>query len=205
MSSKNKLILFGGTFDPVHLGHLVLAEYALEYINAKKVIFIPCYKPPHKIGYKLSHWKHRLNMVKLAIKNNEWFEVNTFEIDRRGISYTYITIDWFSEKFKNMDLYFLIGFDSLLTLPTWQNWQYIIKKVKFLVGERMVNKTRFKNLPKDLIKKVICFNSPLIEISSTEIRRRVQCGKSIRYMVPPLVAKYIFKHKLYNQKSEINT
>lgn len=196
-SNTPKIILFGGTFDPIHIGHLVLAEYALEYIKAENVIFIPCYKPPHKVGYKLSHWKYRFDMIKLAIKDNKKFKVDTFEIKRGGVSYTYITVDWFSQQYTNVELYFLIGFDSLLTLPTWQNWQSIVNKVKFLVGQRMVNKGQFQQLPKSLVKKVIFFDSPLIEISSTEIRYRVYHGQSIKYMVLPSVEKYIFKHRLY--------
>lgn len=196
-TSVSKIILFGGTFDPIHIGHLILAQYALEYVKARNVIFIPCYKPPHKIEYKLSFWKHRWEMVKLAIKDNDKFILDDFEIKRKGISYTYITIDWFSQKYKNDELFFLIGFDSLLTLTTWQKWEYIVEKVKFLVGKRMVDKTQFCQLPEALVKKVVFFDSPLIEVSSTEIRYRVRNKMSIKYMVPPLVEKYIYEHKLY--------
>lgn len=199
--SKNQgsIILFGGTFDPIHIGHLILAEYAAEYINAEKVIFIPCYRPPHKLGYKPLHWRHRFNMVKLAIKNSSKFELSDFEIRRKGISYTYITVDWFYKQYKGISLYFLIGFDSLLTLHTWQNWQQIIKKVKFLVGERMVDKSKIDLLPKQIYDKVILFDSPIIEVSSTDIRARVKKSLSIKYLVPEEVEDYILKHNLYKK------
>ncbi len=194
---KKKIILFGGTFDPIHNGHLLLAQYALEFINAEKVIFIPSYMPPHKLNYKINHWKHRLNMVKLAIKNNPNFVVSDFEIKKKNISYTYITIEHFSKVYKNYEMYFLIGFDSLLELNTWQNWQYIIKKVKFLVGSRMVKKDKLKKLNKEIFKKVICFDSPIIEVSSTEIRERIKKGWIVSYFLPDKVEKYIQKNKLY--------
>lgn len=194
---KKKIILFGGTFDPIHNGHLLLAQYALEFINAEKVIFIPSYVPPHKFNYKLTHWQHRLNMVKLAIKNNHNFVVSDFEIKNKGISYTYITVDYFSKVYKNYKIYFLIGFDSLLDLHTWENWQDIIKKVYFLVGARMVRKEKLRELNKEIFKKIMYFDFPIIEISSTEIRERVKKGLVVKYFLPEKVEKYIHKNKLY--------
>lgn len=198
MKFKNSIILFGGTFDPIHFGHLILAEYAKEFIDAEKVIFIPCYRPPHKINYKLSSWRHRLNMVRLAIQNNKDFELSTFEIERKGISYTYITINYFSEiyKDKNKKLYFLIGYDSLLELHTWQNYKDILKKIDFLVGDRLIEKKK-KKLPSFLKGKVTFFDSPIIEISSTEIRERIKNSLSIKYLVPKEVESYIIKNKIY--------
>ncbi len=194
-----KIILFGGTFDPIHLGHLILAEYAKEFIDAKKVIFIPSYKPPHKLNYTPTYYKHRYNMVKLAIKNCKNFVLSDFEIKRKGVSYTYITIDYFKERYKNYDLYFLIGLDSLVSLPTWEKWQEIVKKIKFLVGKRKINQYALDNLPKEVLKKIIFFDSPIIEISSSEIRDRVKNLLPIKYLVPEQVEKYILKHKLYKQ------
>ncbi len=192
-----KIILFGGTFDPVHNGHLVLAQYALEFIDAKKVIFIPSYIPPHKLNYKITHWRHRLNMLKLAIKGNPNFEISEFEIKNKGVSYTYKTVDWFSKQYKDYKIYFLIGFDSLLELHTWQNWRDIIEKVEFLVGTRMIKKEKLKNLNKEVIKKITYFDSPIVEISSTEIRSRVKKGLVVKYFLPEKVEKYIYKNKLY--------
>ncbi|MFN3550527.1 MAG: nicotinate-nucleotide adenylyltransferase [Endomicrobiia bacterium] len=195
-SPNNKIILFGGTFDPPHYGHLILAQYAKEFLNAEKVIFIPCYKPPHKINYKLTHYKHRLNMLILATKDNKGFEVSRYEIKKKGISYTYRTVNWFYKKYSKKQIYFLIGFDSLINLTTWQKWQEIIKKVIFLVGERIVDKD-YKNLPEEIYERIVCFDSPVIEISSTEIRNRVKKSLSIRYFVCESVEKYIIKNKLY--------
>ncbi len=191
-----KIILFGGSFDPIHFGHLVLAQYALEFLKAEKVIFIPCYKPPHKIGYKLSHWKHRLNMLLLATKDNDKFEISRFEIERKDISYTYITVDYFKNEYKNYELYFLIGYDSLITLTKWQRWEDILKSVYFIVGKRIV-KEGSKKLPKNICDKVIYFDAPIIEISSTEIRQRLKKSLPIKYLVPESVEKYIIENKLY--------
>jgi nicotinate-nucleotide adenylyltransferase len=192
-----KIILFGGTFDPIHIGHLILAEYAREFINAEKVIFIPSYQPPHKMNYTPTNWKHRYNMVKLAIKSCKHFELSDFEIKRKSVSYTYITVDWFKKQYKNYDLYFLIGLDSLITLPTWEKWQEIVKKIKFLVGKRVVQQNLLNTLPKKVFKKIIFFDSPIIEISSSEIRERVKNSLSIKYFVPEQVEKYILQHRLY--------
>ncbi len=192
-----KIILFGGTFDPIHIGHLILAKYAKEFINAEKVIFIPSYIPPHKLNYTPTDWKHRYNMVKLAIKNCKDFQLSDFEIKRKSVSYTYITVDWFKKRYRNYKLYFLIGLDSLVTLPTWEKWQEIVKKIKFLVGKRMIQQNLLSNLPKKVFKKIIFFDSPIIEISSSEIRERIKNSFSIKYLVPEKVEKYILEHKLY--------
>ncbi|MCS7231062.1 MAG: nicotinate (nicotinamide) nucleotide adenylyltransferase [Elusimicrobiota bacterium] len=195
--SDDKIILFGGTFDPIHIGHLVLAETAFEFIKAKKVIFIPCYKPPHKIDFQLSDWRHRVNMIKLSTKGVKYFEISLFEIENEGISYTYITVDYFSKKYKDSDLYFLIGYDSLLSLPTWENWRYIVEKVYFLVGDRNIEKKAEGELPEVILKKSIFFKSPIIEVSSTMIREKIKSKLSIKYLVPSSVENYIIKKKLY--------
>jgi nicotinate-nucleotide adenylyltransferase len=192
-----KIILFGGTFDPIHIGHLILAEYAKEFINAEKVIFIPSYKPPHKLNYTPTNWKHRYNMVKLAIKNCKQFEISDFEIKRKDVSYTYIAVDWFKKQYKDYDLYFLIGLDSLISLPTWEKWQDIVRKIKFLVGNRVTKHNLLSSLPKEVVKKIIFFDSPIIEISSSEIRKRVKNFLSIKYLVLEKVEEYIKKHRLY--------
>lgn len=195
--SSKKIILFGGTFDPIHLGHLILAQTAFEFLKPQKVVFIPCYQPPHKIGFKLSSWKDRLNMVKLSIEGISYFELDLFEIKKKSISYTYQTVDYFSKKYKGYGLYFLIGYDSLLELTSWENWQKIVEKVHFLVGDRNVEKKAVKKLPKIIFKKVIFFKSPIIEISSTMIREKIKKHLSIKYLVPPKVEEYILNKNLY--------
>ncbi|MCX7956399.1 MAG: nicotinate (nicotinamide) nucleotide adenylyltransferase [Endomicrobia bacterium] len=195
---NNKIIIFGGTFDPIHFGHLILAQSALEYVKADKVKFIPCYMPPHKIGFKLTNWKHRLNMVKLAIKNNPSFELEDYEIRKRGISYSYLTVDFFSKKYKNNIIYFLIGYDSLIEITTWQKWEQIVDKVYFLVGNRSVGKLNNNTeIHEKILKKTIFYSSPTIEISSTEVRKRIRNNLFIEYYIPISVANYIKKHRLY--------
>ncbi len=197
---KKPIILFGGTFDPVHYGHLILAQRALEFVDAQKVIFIPCYSPPHKLGYKLTHWKHRLEMLKLAISTSTKFEISTFELERKKISYTYITVDEFCKIYKDIKLYFLIGLDSLLTLTTWENWEKIVSKIDFLVGERIVEQKLAQPYNKLFVNgKIIFFPSPKIEISSSEIRTRVKKGLSIKFLLPQEVEEYILRKKIYQK------
>lgn len=196
MHVGKNIILFGGTFDPPHIGHIILAQRAKEFLSAEKVIFIPCYIPPHKLDYKPTLWKHRLNMLNLSLKNLPSMEVSDYEIRVKGVSYTYNTVQWFKKKFPEHSLYFLIGMDSLLTFTTWHRWQDIISDVSLIVGNRISEK---RKIPEELLntKKIVFFNSPKIEVSSSEIRQRVKENKSIKFLVAPEVEKYIFKHKLY--------
>jgi len=193
---EKKIILFGGTFDPVHLGHLILAQEAQNFLSAEKVFFVPCYQSPHKLGQKAVHWKHRIKMLSLAIKTNHRFFVSDYEIKQKGISYAYNTVKHFYKKHKGYKIYFLMGLDSLLEFKSWKNWAEILKMATIIVGERLVKNVKKVN---DLIKtkKVILLYSPKIEISANNIRKQVQENKSVKYLVTPEVEKYIIKHKLY--------
>ncbi|MFQ3676147.1 MAG: nicotinate (nicotinamide) nucleotide adenylyltransferase [Endomicrobiia bacterium] len=194
--TEKKIILFGGTFDPVHLGHLILAQEAQNFLFAEKVFFIPCYQSPHKLSRKPTYWKHRIKMLLLATKNNQKFFVSDYEIKQKKVSYAYNTIEHFCKKYKGYKIYFLMGMDSLLEFKLWKNWKKILETATIIVGVRLVKNIRKVN---DLIrtKKVILLHSPKIEVSSENIRKLVKQKKSIKYLVTPEVEKYILKHKLY--------
>ncbi len=193
---KKNIILFGGTFDPVHLGHLILAQEAQNFLSAEKVFFIPCFRSPFKIGQEITHWKHRMKMLTLAIKNNSNFSISDYEIKNKKISYTYNTVEYFSKKYRKYKIYFLMGLDSLLEFKLWKNWDKILENVTIIVGDRLVNKMkRINTLIK--MKKIILLNSIKIEISSKEIRNRIKHGMSIKYLVPLDVERYIYRFRIY--------
>ncbi len=188
--------ILGGTFDPIHIGHLILAEDSYRFLKLDRLIFVPAFKPPHKLDFKVIPANHRIKMVKLAIKNNPHFEASDIEIKRKGRSYSVETLKFFRKRYKNDKLFFIVGSDSLNELKTWKDLDRIFKLSRFVIAER----PNFKILrvPKQASKIKITG----IDISSTEIRRRVKDGKSIRYLVPEGVREYIYKHKLYKAQSD---
>jgi nicotinate-nucleotide adenylyltransferase len=188
-----KIALFGGTFNPIHYGHLLLAEISYDEFKLDKVIFIPSGQPPHKLesGFKI----HRYNMVKLAIGKNKHFMVSDYEIKKNTITYTYDTIKYFKQKYYGHDIYFLIGLDLLLEMHTWKGKETVLDLCTFLVGTRP--NYPISKVPLRIRSKVNLFKLPLFDISSTEIRERIRQNKTIKYLVPEPVEKYIFKNKLY--------
>ena len=188
-----KIGLFGGTFDPIHLGHLFIADWIRESLELKKVILIPAAQPPHKLNVKITDKIDRWNMVTLAVRDNRAFEVSDVEIKNDEISYTVDTLRKFSKK--DDEIYFIIGEDSLKDLNIWKDPEEIFRLSKIIVANR-VNYSAFNknNIYGD---KVIYSGTPEISISSTQIRERVRDGKSIKYFVHPAVEEYILKKGLY--------
>lgn len=189
--SENKIGILGGSFDPVHIGHLVLAEYALTEYKLDKVLFIPnripnLKQPPQATAH------HRYRMVKLAIQDNPTFEVSDIEIKRKGVSYTYDTVIALKKKLKNAKLFFIIGSDAYNSLPKWKNFKKLIAEIEFIVAIRPDSK--IKKIPQ---VKFQVLSIPKIAISSSYIRERVEKGMSIRYLVPDGVWQYICEYKLY--------
>lgn len=189
--------LFGGTFDPIHVGHLIIAETVRSDFPLDRIIFIPTAAPSYKKETRISPAEVRAEMVKLAVGNCPYFEVSDIEIQRGGVTYTVDTIRWFmeSEEWRGEELYFIIGGDSLLDLGTWKDSEEILEKIQTLVVARPgydVNQSEWR-----FREKVTMVNVPLVDISSTEIRGRVQDGKSIRYWVPEKVESYILRKGLY--------
>ncbi len=189
--------LFGGTFDPIHFGHLITAETVRSDFGLDRILFIPAAIPPHKHKTSLSPAPLRLTMVKLALEKTPYFEVSDVEIKRGGVSYTVETVQWFQESdyWKENEFYLLIGVDSLLELGNWRYPDRILEKVPILVMERPGFDS--EKAEKQFLEKIVPVKVPLIDISSSEIRRRVKEGKSIRYWVPEKVEKYIRQKGLY--------
>lgn len=184
--------ILGGTFNPIHIGHLILAEEARFKLKLDKLIFVPAFMPPHKDTLGLVDARDRLEMVRLAIEDNPAFEISTFEIDSRKKSYSIDTLKEFRAIYgDDAQLCFITGSDSLKDLFSWKDINDIFKISKFIVANRPG--FPLKDVPKEAETVVI---TP-IEVSSEDIRKRLKEGRSIRYLVPDKVHKYILGHKLY--------
>jgi len=190
--------ILGGTFNPIHIGHLILAEEAHFKLKLDKLVFVPAFVPPHKSSSEVISAKDRLEMVKLAIEDNPAFEISTFEIDSKKKSYSIDTLKEFRNIYgEDAQLCFITGSDSLKDLFSWKNINDIFKISKFIVANRPGYP--IKEVPKEVDTVVI---TP-IEISSEDIRKRLAEGRSIRYLVPEKVRKYISERKLYLTKSDL--
>lgn len=189
-----KIALFGGTFDPIHIGHLIAAEDIFRILKLNKIIFVPTGIPPHKTYKVLTDAKHRFAMVKLAIKGNPKFSISNYEIRKKEEAYSIDTVRYFKKRLGNkVKLYFIIGSDIVSELHTWKDVKELIKLCNFIVMTRQ----GFK-VPKEKIKKIGKFIDIKSEnISSREIRRLVKKDESIKYLVPKPVEKYIYEEKLY--------
>ena len=186
-----KIGILGGTFNPIHLGHLILAEEIREKLRLSKVIFVPAYLPPHKKAQGIAPAQMRWQMVRLAIKGNKSFSVSDIEIKRKGRSFTINTLSAFKKKYPKDELYFITGSDLLRYLPQWKDLREIIKMVKFVVATR-------PGYPLERIPAYIT-TVPIraVDISGVEIRRALEKKQSIRYLVPDAVSKYLTEHIVY--------
>ncbi|MBO8168794.1 MAG: nicotinate-nucleotide adenylyltransferase [Thermoanaerobacteraceae bacterium] len=206
MSESNKNIkrlgIMGGTFDPIHYGHLVTAEEARGRFNLDKVVFVPSGKPPHKKGYRVTEARHRYLMTILAVATNPYFEVSRVEIDRSGYSYTVDTVNQFYEHFDDVELYFITGADAILEILTWKNVEELLSKTNFIAATRPgIELTQLdevvKKLPVPAYDVIHPLEVPAMAISSTDIRSRVAEKRSIKYLLPEAVEHYIYKNRLY--------
>jgi nicotinate-nucleotide adenylyltransferase len=186
-----KIGILGGTFNPIHIGHLILAEEAREKIGLDKIVFVPAYLPPHKDNSDIAKAAARLEMARLATKGNKNFVVSDVEIKRNGRSYTIDTIREFKTKYPHDDLYFIIGSDLLKYLAEWKDLNEIIKMVKFIAATR----------PGYPLEKLPSYISTVairaVDVSGFEIRQAVRENKSFRYLIPEAVYRYIIKKGLY--------
>lgn len=186
-----KIGILGGTFNPIHIGHLILAEEAREKLNLDRIIFVPAYLPPHKDNSDIAWANDRLSMVKLAIKGNRNFLVSDIEIKRNGRSYTIDTLKEFKVKYPKDDLYFIIGSDLLKYLDEWKDLNEIIQMVKFIVATRPGYP--LEKIPSHITTVAI----RAVDVSGFEIRKAIRQNLSFRYLVPEAVLRYIVKKKLY--------
>ena len=199
-----RLAIMGGTFDPIHMGHLRMAHAVQQQLAFDRVVFLPSYIPPHKqTRSDFASWQDRLAMVELAVQNYADFVVSSLEFDRGGVSYTYDTVNHMQELWPDAAIYLIIGEDSLTQLYTWYRALDLLRLVYFVAAERPgyegeVGVARLTQAYGSwTAEKIIHAEVPETAISSTEIRKRLREGKPIRGMVPMAVEQYIYERGLY--------
>jgi nicotinate-nucleotide adenylyltransferase len=196
-----KVGIFGGTFDPPHIGHLILAQEAQAQLELDIVQWVVTPFPPHKPTMKISPIHDRISMVLLAITDNSYFRLSRGDIDRQPPHYAVDTVRLLREKSPKDQFYYLMGADSLNDLPTWHNPKQFVTMcdgigIMVRSGETLVTTKLETEIP-GLSEKLHYLKSPIIEISGTNIRNRVEKGEQIRYFVPDKICHYILNHKLY--------
>jgi nicotinate-nucleotide adenylyltransferase len=189
--------IFGGTFDPPHNGHLAIAKQALKQFSLDRIYFVPAFLPPHKLELAAVRTNHRLAMVKLAIAGQIKYRVSAVELRRRGISYTITTLMRFKKQFPKDDLILIIGADNLAQFHTWKSPNKILQLASLAVYQRKGFNQSLKN--HDIAFQRI--KGQLLQVSSTEIRRRIEKGKSVLRLVPRSIETYIKQHSLYLNSS----
>ena len=200
-----RIALFGGSFNPIHNGHLIVTRSIAEQLRLERAIFLPAARPPHKTAGALLEAEHRAEMVKLAIAGEPIFEFSDYDLTRAGPGYTIETVAHFREEFGlDASLYWVIGVDSLNDLTTWYRVRALVDSCRIITARRPGweeihwEQLRTRLSPEQIaILQSGVLNTPLIDISSTDIRHRIREGRSIRYLVPDCVRAYIDKHDLY--------
>ena len=194
--------VLGGTFDPIHLGHLAIAEEVRARLDLAEIIFIPTGLPWLRASSPSAAAEHRVQMVRLAIANKPYFKLSTLEIERAGPSYSVDTIAELQEQLGDKDkLFFILGYDSLATLPQWREPAQLIKMCRLVAvprpGYSAPDLKKLEAKIPALSQRVILLEKPEIDISAREIRNRVAHGLSVRRLVPEPVDRYIKQHRLY--------
>lgn len=198
---RNKALgIMGGTFDPIHYGHLVTAEAARCGFNLDQVTFVPSGRPPHKKERIITLKEHRYQMTKLAIDTNPFFHISRLELDRPGYSYAIDTVSQFLDQYgPEIELYFITGADAIMEIITWKNVEKLMKHCKFIAATRPgFHLDDVHYLPDEFMEKIIFMEVPALAISSTDIRQRVADHRPIKYLLPESVESYIFQNDLYH-------
>ncbi|MDW7673884.1 MAG: nicotinate-nucleotide adenylyltransferase [Bacillota bacterium] len=193
--------IMGGTFDPIHYGHLVAAEAARSKFNLDKVIFVPSGRPPHKSSTEITSPEHRYLMTVLATITNKYFEVSRLELDRSGYSYAIDTVRQFHQHYgADIELFFITGIDAIMEILTWKQVDELISECQFIAATRpgYGDQDVTKILPEKITKKILSISVPALAISSTDIRNRIISNEPIKYLLPEQVEDYIYKHKIYH-------
>lgn len=194
--------IYGGTFDPVHLGHLVLAEQCLEQCRLDEVWFVPAGVPPHKTGAEISPAKQRLEMLEFAIAGHDKFRIQRLELERSGPSFTVETLQQFQDESPDRQLFLLLGADSVYDLPTWREPRRILQLATIVAVNRGDHPASdltatAHQFGDQALHRFLTVQMPGLDISSGDIRQRVRDGRSIRYLVPRAVEVYIAQQQLY--------
>ena len=192
--------IMGGTFNPIHIGHLVTAEEALYAFGLREVVFVPAGRPWQK-DRDVAPTEHRYLMTVIATASNPHFRVSRMEIDRPGPTYTIDTLRRLHDDLGDVDLYFITGADAILQILTWKDPEEVLTEARFIAATRPgYDLDRLeKELPEELEDRVHILEIPALAISSTDVRRRVREGKPVRYLLPEGVARYVEKNGLYTE------
>jgi nicotinate-nucleotide adenylyltransferase len=201
---ERRLGIMGGTFDPIHYGHLVTAEGARYAFGLERVIFIPSGRPPHKTGNMVSNPLDRYEMTCMAIASNPYFCASAIEVERPGPSYTIDTVRAVMKQYPGAKIYFITGADALLEIFNWKDFDALILICNFVAatrpGYRLFElKEKIAFLPPGLKQNISYMEVPALAISSTDIRQRVHDGRPVKYLLPESVEDYIKKNRLYSK------
>lgn len=203
-----KIGIMGGTFDPIHNGHVMLGEYAKNLFALDEIWFMPNGNPPHKMNEKIeSQTKHRVEMVRRAIKDKDEFVLQLYEVERKEVNYSYLTMEHFIETYPDDEFYFIIGADSLFALEKWVHPEKLVKTCVILAAYRDDKNTdemmtQISYLNQKYGADIRLLKTPNVDISSTEIRQRLKNGLSVRDMIPESVYQYIQEHHLFSDDLE---
>jgi len=213
--------LFGGTFDPIHIGHLRCAEEMIEIFDLNRIIFVPASRPPHKITASITPFYHREQMIRLAIEGNPAFSFSDVENRRTGTSYSVETVEYLLDKYRleNLELYFILGQDAFHAIRTWKDWERLLLLCHFAVMTRpgYINQgldailspeiaARFtydetlKGYRGETGQAILFREVTFLDIASSNIRKRAKEGKTINYLIPDAVRHYIVKNALYRER-----
>jgi nicotinate-nucleotide adenylyltransferase len=201
MDVERRLGIMGGTFDPIHFGHLVAAQETAAVLNLERVLFVPTAQPPHKVGELVSPVEHRVTMVSIAIANNPRFELSTIELERGGLSYTVDTARELRRRHPHHELYFIIGMDSLAELPSWHDPEGILEIARIAAvyrsGWEVVDLEELDRQVRGAAERVSIVPIPGLDISSTDLRDRIIAGRPLRYLMPDPIVAYIAEQALF--------
>ncbi|MGI6576063.1 MAG: nicotinate-nucleotide adenylyltransferase [bacterium] len=207
-TKARRIAIMGGTFDPIHYGHLVAAEAARVEFNLDKVVFVPNRLPPHKKNYRVTAAIHRYQMTVLATITNPFFYVSQIELERPGPSYTVDTLRTLRKELgAEIELFFISGADAILDILTWKDVEEVLEICSFIAATRPgypleeLSK-RLGHLQAKFSHKVSCVEVPALAISSSSVRERVTQNRPIKYLLPESVEYYIYKYKLYQGSGE---
>ena len=193
--------VLGGTFDPIHIGHLIIAEEARTRLGLAEVLFVPAGQPWLKQDRDVTSALHRVEIVRRGIADNPDFKLSTLEVDRSGPSYTVDTLEALQDQLSSeTSLFFILGRDTLAEVPLWKEPRKVIQLCRLVVPPRLGSRDlrHLEEAIPGLLERVIQLDMPVIGISSSEIRQRVARGLSIRYLVPPEVEEYVTEQRIYS-------
>ncbi len=204
---SQRVAILGGTFDPIHLGHLAIAADVQHAIQADRVLFVPAAQQPFKVGVPVTPATDRLQMARAAVADNPAFEVSTIEIDRGGVSYTTDTVAQLRELLPATELFLIVGADAATDLPRWHQAERLIRLCRVVIVARpgyQVDMNRFYAELPAARERLLLVPGPAFNISASEIRQRIREGRPVRYHLPSAVYTYLRQRRLYESSSDVS-